>query len=83
MPSEMYVSPAFECGKMSFVHPNWRGINIAGELITRGLKHLKEHGWEEAGLEVKAQNPSSLRLYQSIGFEFIRENCSYILYLEN
>ena len=64
-----------------FVHPNWRGKNIARELITRGLMYLKEHGLEEAHLEVKAQNQNALRLYQNLGFEVIRESRFYVLIL--
>jgi ribosomal protein S18 acetylase RimI-like enzyme len=64
-----------------FVHPNWRGKNIARELITRGLQHLKDHGLEEAHLQVKAQNQNALRLYQKLGFEVIRESRFYVLSL--
>lgn len=64
-----------------FVHPDWRGKNIARELITHGLQHLKEHGLEEAHLEVKAANRNALRLYQNLGFEVIRESMFYVLSL--
>lgn len=64
-----------------FVHPDWRGRNIARELITLGLKHLKEHGLEEAHLEVKALNQNALRLYQGLGFEVVRESRFYVLSL--
>ena len=64
-----------------FVHPNWRGKNIARELITLGLKHLKERGLEEAHLEVKAQNQNALHLYVELGFEVIRESRFYVLSL--
>ena len=62
-----------------FVHPDWRGKNIARALITLGLRHLKEHGLEEAHLEVKAQNENALRLYQDLGFEVVRESRFYVL----
>jgi ribosomal protein S18 acetylase RimI-like enzyme len=64
-----------------FVHPDWRGRNIARELIKLGLKHLKEQGLEEAHLEVKALNQNALRLYQRLGFEVIRESQFYVLSL--
>jgi ribosomal protein S18 acetylase RimI-like enzyme len=64
-----------------FVHPDWRGKNIARTLITRGLKYLKEHGLDEAHLEVKVQNQNALRLYQDLGFEVIRESRFYVLVL--
>lgn len=64
-----------------FVHPDWRGKNIARQLITLGLRHLKEHGLEEARLEVKALNQNALRLYQGLGFEVMRESRFYVLSL--
>jgi ribosomal protein S18 acetylase RimI-like enzyme len=64
-----------------FVHPDWRGKNIARELIKLGLKHLKDYGLEEAHLEVKALNQYALRLYQGLGFEVIRESRFYVLSL--
>lgn len=64
-----------------FVHPGWRGKNIARELITHGLRHLKENGLEEAHLEVKAENRNALKLYQDLGFEVIRESGFYVLSL--
>ncbi len=62
-----------------FVHPEWRGRNIAQELIVLGHKHLKEHGLDEAHLEVKAVNQNALRLYQNLGFEALRESRFYVL----
>ena len=64
-----------------FVHPEWRGRNIARELIILGLRHLREHGLEEAHLEVKAVNQSALRLYEGLGFEVLRESRFYVLSL--
>jgi GNAT superfamily N-acetyltransferase len=64
-----------------FVHPAWRGKKIARELITLGLQYLKEHGMEEAHLEVKAQNQNALWLYMGLGFEVIRESRFYVLSL--
>lgn len=64
-----------------FVHPEWRGKNIARALITHGLKYLKKNGLNEAHLEVKAQNQNALRLYQGLGFEVIRESRFYVLCL--
>lgn len=62
-----------------FVDPTWRGKHIARELITLGLGYLREHGLEEAHLEVKAQNQNALRLYRDLGFEVIRESRFYVL----
>jgi ribosomal protein S18 acetylase RimI-like enzyme len=64
-----------------FVLPAWRGKNIARQLITAGLQHLKEHGLDEARLEVRAQNQNALRLYLRLGFEVLRESRFYVLSL--
>ncbi len=64
-----------------FVHPDWRGKDIARALITLGLEYLKQHGLEEAHLEVRAQNQNALRLYSGLGYEVLRESCFYVLYL--
>lgn len=64
-----------------FVRPDWRGKNIARALISLGLKHLKEHGLEEAHLEVKALNQNALRLYKNLGYEILRESRFYVLSL--
>jgi ribosomal protein S18 acetylase RimI-like enzyme len=64
-----------------FVRPRWRGKNIARRLINAGLKHLKQHGLDEAHLEVRAKNESALRLYVDLGYEVIRESRFYVLEL--
>lgn len=64
-----------------FVLPAWRGKNIARQLITAGLQHLKQHGLDDAHLEVRAQNQNALRLYFSLGFEVLNESRFYVLSL--
>lgn len=64
-----------------FVRPQWRGKNIAPHLIHAGLGYLKEHGLEEAHLEVRAKNESALRLYADLGYETIRESRFYVMEL--
>jgi ribosomal protein S18 acetylase RimI-like enzyme len=59
----------------------WRGKNSARHLITAGLQHLKQHGLDEAHLEVRAQNENALRLYFLLGFEVLRESRFYVLRL--
>jgi ribosomal protein S18 acetylase RimI-like enzyme len=63
------------------VLPVWRGKNSARHLITAGLQHLKQHGLDEAHLEVRAQNENALRLYFLLGFEVLRESRFYVLRL--
>jgi ribosomal protein S18 acetylase RimI-like enzyme len=62
-----------------FVRSQWRGKNIARNLINTGLAWLKEHGMTEAHLEVKAKNEGALRLYVDLGYEVIRESRFYVL----
>lgn len=64
-----------------FVRSGWRGKNIARTLINAALAHLKEHGLEEAHLEVRAKNESALHLYFDLGYEVIRESRFYVLEL--
>jgi ribosomal protein S18 acetylase RimI-like enzyme len=64
-----------------FVMPEWRGKNFARQLITAGLQHLKQHGLEEAHLEVRAKNEGALRLYVGLGYETLRESRFYVLSL--
>jgi len=64
-----------------FVLPAWRDKNIARHLITAGLQHLKQHGLDEAHLEVRAQNEGALHLYKNLGYEVLRESRFYVLSL--
>ena len=64
-----------------FVRPGWRGRHIARRLINAGLAHLRQHGLEEAHLDVRARNYSALRLYIDLGYEVIRESRFYVLEL--
>jgi ribosomal protein S18 acetylase RimI-like enzyme len=64
-----------------FVRSQWRGRNIARRLINAGLEYLKQHGLDEAHLEVRAKNESALRLYVDLGYEVIRESRFYVLEL--
>lgn len=62
-----------------FVRPKWRGKNIARHLINAGLAYLKQHGLEEAHLEVRAANEGALHLYADLGYAVMRESRFYVL----
>lgn len=62
-----------------FVLPAWRGKNVARHLITAGLQHLRDHGLDEAYLEVRAKNEGALRLYTDLGYEVLQESRFYVL----
>lgn len=52
-----------------FTVRDWRGRGVAGALIARNLRLLRERGMEEAALSVDTENPSgALGLYQRHGF---------------
>jgi GNAT superfamily N-acetyltransferase len=52
-----------------FTRRPWRGRGVAGALIVRNLRLLRERGMTEAALGVDAENPSgALRLYERFGF---------------
>jgi len=62
-----------------FVRSQWRGKNIARNLVNAGLAWLIEHGLTEAHLEVRAKNQGALHLYFDLGYEVIRESRFYVL----
>lgn len=60
-----------------FVRPAWRGRGIAGALICEGMRYLKEHGKQQARLEVRAMNENALGLYQRLGYQVVGESQFY------
>jgi ribosomal protein S18 acetylase RimI-like enzyme len=56
----------------------WRRKGLARALIARSFKAQKEQGMTETALGVDAQNPNgALNLYQSMGFEVVKEHRTY------
>jgi ribosomal protein S18 acetylase RimI-like enzyme len=52
-----------------FTVRDWRGRGVAGALIARNLRLLRDRGMEEAALSVDTENPTgALDLYQRHGF---------------
>jgi ribosomal protein S18 acetylase RimI-like enzyme len=45
------------------------------------MEYLREHGLDEAHLEVRAANQGALRLYLDLGYEVLRESRFYVLEL--
>jgi ribosomal protein S18 acetylase RimI-like enzyme len=64
-----------------FTRPAWRGRGIARCLIASALAYLREHGLEEARLEVRAHNEEALGLYRSLGYEVGQETKLYVVTL--
>jgi ribosomal-protein-alanine N-acetyltransferase len=51
------------------VHPDWRGRNLAGELLSVGLQDAIARGMTSATLEVRRGNLAAQRLYTRFKFE--------------
>jgi len=52
-----------------FVREQYRGRGLARALLARSLKVLKDHGMDEAVLDMEVENPyDPLRLYEGLGF---------------
>ena len=51
------------------VHPDYRGLGIAQELLCAGLIEAIEKGMRSATLEVRAHNLAAQRLYRRFRFE--------------
>jgi ribosomal protein S18 acetylase RimI-like enzyme len=64
-----------------FVRLAWRKRGIARRLILDGLRYLKEHGLDEAHLEVLAQNRQALRLYEDLSYCVTHESGLYVMHL--
>jgi ribosomal protein S18 acetylase RimI-like enzyme len=60
-----------------FVRPAWRGKGLAQAMIAAAMRFLREHGLNEAHLEVRALNANALNLYRDLGYEVIQESHFY------
>jgi GNAT superfamily N-acetyltransferase len=50
------------------VHPDYRRRGIGRLLTQAAINHAREHGAASAWLQVRAENETAYRLYQSLGF---------------
>lgn len=50
------------------VHPNYKSCGLGRCLLTTGLEYLKSLGASRVELEVRVDNTTALRLYESEGF---------------
>ena len=51
-----------------YIHPEWRGLHIAEELIRTCIDWAKERGVEIVKLGVVTTNASAIRCYERCGF---------------
>lgn len=50
------------------VDRNYRGMNIAKKLMAKVIEKVKEKGFLQCGLQVRADNVNAINLYSKIGF---------------
>ncbi len=60
------------------VAPEQRGRGIARQLTERAIAHVQEHGGKHIYLQVRADNPPAIHIYQQTGFEEIIRRTSWI-----
>ncbi len=63
------------------VHPQARGHNLAGELLSVGLQEAIARGMTSATLEVRRSNLAAQHLYTRFNFQTVGERVRY--YLDN
>lgn len=54
-------------------HPNFRGRGLGPVLLTRAMNTLANRGARFFRLDVSADNPAALALYEKFGFEIVEE----------
>jgi GNAT superfamily N-acetyltransferase len=64
-----------------FVLPEWRGRGLARYLVNAGLVYQRDHGLERARLEVHANNPPAVAVYQATGYTSVNEEWLLGLYI--
>ena len=60
-------------------HPAYRGRGLALATCARLSQHLREHGIEHIGLNVKADNQAAIACYQKLGFVYVDTYTEYML----
>lgn len=51
------------------VHPDYRGKHIGSMMIKQVIDIYRKKCFDEISLDVLADNPSAIKLYQNLGFE--------------
>ena len=65
------------------VLPQWRGNNVAGEIVKKFEDLLKENGVTTYTLSVLKDNMRARRFYEKLGFEICRESKDEVKYIKN
>mgnify|MGYP000843550412 CR=1 FL=1 len=60
------------------VHPDWRGRGIGRQLTERAIAHVRAHEGQKIHLQVRADNPSAIHIYQELGFEEMTRRTTWI-----
>ena len=53
------------------VVPQFRGMGLGRELIQRAIQGFRDTGCSKVNLEVTIHNTGAIRLYESIGFQYV------------
>jgi ribosomal protein S18 acetylase RimI-like enzyme len=74
-----WLDPTHRTGEFEPVgtRPAFRGQGIGKAVMLEGLRCLKAHGARTAIVYSAGDNPASIRLYESVGFQTITKNCYY------
>ena len=67
-PSKFETADTLLLGNI-YVDPEYRGTDLADDLIARGVQHAREDGAEELSLEVDVDNERSLAYCEKLGFD--------------
>ncbi len=62
------------------VYPEWRGKGIARQLTDRAIAHVREHDGRHIYLQVRADNPPAIHIYQHAGFEEFTRRTSWVFF---
>jgi mycothiol synthase len=58
-------------------HPDFQRMGLGKSLLMEGLRRLKFEGMNEADVCTNYDNPAAIRLYESVGFQKIKQLLTY------
>jgi ribosomal protein S18 acetylase RimI-like enzyme len=60
------------------IHPTYQGQGLSKILLRESLKHVKSSGYQ-VKIEVHKDNIKAIKLYQSMGFDYLGDYVVYII----
>jgi ribosomal protein S18 acetylase RimI-like enzyme len=55
------------------VHPDFRKLGLGQAILTENLRRLVQHGAEQLFVETDSYRGPALELYESVGFQVVRD----------